>query len=267
MKKLIPIYYLLFILLIMGAFASMAQNSYGLKIMGGVAFAFTLVFLIEFIAAFLKKGNKDIYKLLELACLLILSVIFAFRVFYIYFSFVELLFGAACILLGLFYLRKMILLFRSLQSKNRRLAMLGVVFYFSILLFLISLVLVQFAPKISIIIGVVAFALLLVFVLGALLNRDLLVDGETVPAFRMVKQFKDHSVIILSLFVMFSLFVGLNKIGAIPDIYTDEFPQMYYKLVNDAASGKEKPVNGRYKYQVFKEKYDQLLQHDNIRNQ
>ena len=93
MKKYNSIFYLLFILLIMGAFASMAQNSYGLKIMGGVAFVFGLLFLIEFISVLREKGKKDIYRLIEPACLLILSVIFALRVFYIHFSFVELFLG------------------------------------------------------------------------------------------------------------------------------------------------------------------------------
>ena len=51
MKNYNPIYYFLFILLVTGAFASMAQNSYGIKMMGGVAFAFGLVFLVEFFSA------------------------------------------------------------------------------------------------------------------------------------------------------------------------------------------------------------------------
>ena len=93
MKKYNTIYYLLFILLIMGAFASMAQNSYGLKIMGGVAFVFGLLFLIEFISVLSEKGKKDIYRLIEPACLLTLSIIFALRVFYIHFPFVEWLFA------------------------------------------------------------------------------------------------------------------------------------------------------------------------------
>ncbi len=87
----------------MGAFASMAQNSYGLKIMGGVAFVFGLLFLIEFISVLQEKGKKDIYKLIEPVCLLLLSVIFAFRVFYIYFFFVELLFASVGAVLILIY--------------------------------------------------------------------------------------------------------------------------------------------------------------------
>ena len=64
MKKNNPIYFLLFILLVMGAFASMAQNSYGLKLMGGVAFVFGLVFIVEFISGLGKKDNKDVYTLI-----------------------------------------------------------------------------------------------------------------------------------------------------------------------------------------------------------
>ncbi len=55
MKKFNTIYYLLFILLVMGAFAAMAQNNYGLNIMGGVAFVFALVFLVEFISVLRTK--------------------------------------------------------------------------------------------------------------------------------------------------------------------------------------------------------------------
>ena len=104
--------------------------------------------------------------------------------------------------------------------------------------------------------------LLLVFILAGLLKTNLLVEGEKVSAFGMAKQFKDHSIIILSLFLLFSLYVGLNKMGMIPGIYTDEFPQAYYKLVNDASSGKEKQVDGKYKYEIFKEKYEAFLKHN-----
>ena len=59
MKKLNAIYFFLFILLVMGAFAAMAQNSYGLKIMGGVAFVFGLLFIVEFIVALQRKENEQ----------------------------------------------------------------------------------------------------------------------------------------------------------------------------------------------------------------
>jgi hypothetical protein len=264
MKNYNPIYYLLFILVVTGAFASMAQNSYGIKMMGGVAFAFGLVFLVECFSAILSKDKKDGYALIETACLSLLSLIFGCRVFYIHFPFIEMAFATTVILLLLLYLRKMILLFRDMKSKNKWMVTLLLSYYTSLLLFLISLLSIEFRPKISATAGTAAFVLLLAFILAGFLKKDLLVEGDKVSAFRLIKHFKDHSIVILSLFLLMSLYVGLNKMGAIPDIYSDQFPQVYYRLVHEAASGKEKPVNGKYKYEIFREKYDRFLQQNKI---
>ena len=159
MKKFNAIYLLLFILLVMGAFASMAQNSYGLKIMGGVSFVFGFLFIAEFIIVLRKEEKKDLFKLIEPACLAILSFIFGLRVFYIHFNYVELLFGAAAILLILFYLKKMILRFSHFKLKNSLLATLILIFHLSIILFLISLAIVSFAAKTAEYSGIGSFVL------------------------------------------------------------------------------------------------------------
>ena len=211
MKKNNPIYFLLFILLVMGAFASMAQNSYGLKIMGGVALVFGLVFISEFISCLRKKDKKDVYTLIEPVCLFILSFIFGLRVFYIHFPFIEWLFGVAGVLLVLVYIRKMILRFRDFQPKNNFLAMLALVFHWSIILFFISLVMVPFAPRIAEVAGIVAFVLLLVFIVAGLLKRKLLVEGENISAFGMIRKFKDYSIIIVSLVLMFSFYIEIGR--------------------------------------------------------
>jgi len=266
MKKYNPIYYLLFILLVMGAFASMAQNSYGLKIMGSVAFIFGIVFIVELITVLRKKEKKDVYVLLELTGLSLLSIIFGLRVFYIRFPYIEFLFGAAGVLLVLVYLRKMILRFRHFQPRNSFLARLVLVFHFSIILFLISLAMVPFSPKIAEITGAGAFVLLLGFIVAGFFKRDLLVDGENISAFKMVRHFKDHSIVIGTLILLFSLYIGFNRIGVLPGIYSDEFPRAYFELVNKATSKKEKPVDGKYKYEEFMKKYEQFLKHNNIKD-
>jgi hypothetical protein len=268
MKKYNTIFYLLFILLVMGTFAAMAQNSYGLKIMGGVAFVFGLVFIAEFISRLLKRnGEKNVFALIEPACLFLLSVIFGFRVFYIYFPYIEFLFGAAAILLAMIYLIQMILRFRHFQNKNNFLAILVVIYHLSMILFLASLAMVPFAPKMAEVTGAVALIFLLVFIATGFFRNNLLVDGENVSAFKMVRLFKGHSVVIGSIFLLFSLYVGFNRIGVLPDIYSDEFPRAYFKLVDQASSKKEKPVDGKYKYEEFMEKYQQFLKHNNIKGQ
>jgi len=102
MKKLNVIYLFLFILLVMGSFASMAQNSYGLKILGGVAFVFALLFIAEFVTSLKRKENEDLFAILEPLCLFILSLLFGLRIFYIHFDYVELVFGAAALSWQLF---------------------------------------------------------------------------------------------------------------------------------------------------------------------
>ena len=266
MRKYSTIFYLLFILLIMGAFASMAQNSYGLKIMGGVAFVFALVFIIEFISVLRKKDKRDVYTLAEPACLFILSIVFGLRVFYIHFSYIELFFGTAGAILALIYLRKMMIRFRYYQQKNYFLALLVFFFHLSIILFLASLTLVPFAPKTSEVTGAVALVLLVGFIVAAFFKNELLVEGEKISAFKMIGNLKDHSVIIVSLFLLFSLYLGFNRMGILPGIYSDEFPRAYFELVDKAATKKEKPVDGKYKYEEFMKKYQQFLEHNNLKN-
>ena len=261
MKKYNAIFFLLFILLVMGAFASMAQNSYGLKIMGGVALAFGLIFLLEFITALVKKEKKDGYALAELASMILFSVILGCRVFYIHFPYIEWLFAAAGAWLVFFYIRKLFIRYHRLVSMNRRLAWLGVIFHLCIILFLVSLIMIPFAAEKAEWVGMAAFAILLVFMIGAFVKRDDLVDGNKVTAMQMVTGYRDHSIVLASLFLLFSLFASFNKAGLVPGIYSDEFPRAYFELVDKATTGKEKAANGRYKHEYFKEKYDEFLRH------
>ena len=267
MKKYNAIFYLLFILLVMGAFASMAQNSYGLKIMIGVAFAFAVVFLVQFISALLNRDKKNPYTLIEPACLFSLSFVFSLRALNMRFPYIELLFVIAGILLILIFMRKMISRYNIFKPKNKLLSIHVLVFHSSIILFLFSIVLIPFAQKVAEALGTIAFILLVVFIIAGFLKKNLLVDGVKVSPFSMVINFNDHSVVIGSICLLFSLFIGLNKFGVLPEIYSDEYPQAYFDLVNKAVSGKEKPVDGKYKYEIFKEKYDQFLKYNNIKEQ
>ena len=262
MKKYNPIYYLLFILLVMGTFASMAQNSYGLKIMGGVAFAFGLIFLLELITAIGKKEKKDPFALAELAAMILLAAIFGCRIFHIYFPYIEWLFAAAGVWLVFFYIRKLFIRYHRLLFRNKRLAWLGLIFHLSIILFLISLIMIPFAAQKAEWVGIAAFIFFLVFIIGAFVKRDDLVEGNNVNTLQMVTGYQDHSIVLALLFLLFFLFAAFNKAGMLPTVYSDEMPQAYFKLVNDAVTGKEKPINGKYKYEEFMEKYEQFLKHN-----
>ena len=123
-----------------------------------------------------------------------------------------------------------------------------------------------FLPIVAQVLGVAAFIILLAFIITAVLKKEKGADGEQISPMGQVVQYKDYSFLIISLFFYFSLYVGLNKIGVLPPIYSDEFPQAYFNMVDDAAAGKENPVNGKYRHQVFKEKYDDFLKRNKISN-
>jgi hypothetical protein len=221
---------------------------------------------LEFISALTKKEKKDGYELAELASMILFSVIFGCRVFYIHFDYIEWLFAAAGAWLVFFYIRKLFIRYRRLESRNRRLAWMGVIFHLSIILFLISLIMIPFASQKAEWVGMIAFGSLLVFIIGALAKKDDLVDGNKVTTMQMVTGYRDHSIVLASLFLLFSLFAAFNKTGLLPSVYSDEFPRAYFELVNKASSKKEKPMDGKYKYEEFMKKYQEFLKNNNIKN-
>lgn len=259
MSRYNPYYYLLFVLLIFGAFASMAQNDYGIKILGAAASAFGLLFLLQLPAELRTKRKTDGLVIAELSGLAIISIILSMRVFYIRFPFVEVVFGIAGLLLIASYMVRIIRAWSALQKKSATLAVLVILFLSSIASYIISMTLVPFIPGVAEPFGALGFFLLIVFLLGGLIKRKMLVEGERLSAFTYISRVRDRSIVLISLFVLFTAYMGLTKIGFIPKMYSDEFPQKYFELVDQAESGKEKPVEGKFRHEEFKKQYDLLL--------
>jgi hypothetical protein len=256
MSRYNPYYYLLFVLLIFGAFASMAQNDYGIKILGGAALAFGLLFLLQLVTELRSKRKPDAVAVAELTGLTILSVILSMRVFYLRFPFVELLFGIAGLLVIASYLLRIIRAWNTLHQKSTALALLVLLFLGSVTCYFISMSLVPFMPLVAEPFGAAGFFLLLVFIIGAIVKKQMLVEGERLSAFAYIARVRDRSIVLASLFVLFTAYMGLTKIGFIPKMYSDEFPQKYFELVNKAEAGEEKPVDGKFRHEEFKQQYD-----------
>jgi hypothetical protein len=87
-----------------------------------------------------------------------------------------------------------------------------------------------------------------------------MLDGEKVSGFTFVGRFKDRSVIVLSLFLLFTFYMGLTKVDVLPPMYSDEFPKSYFQLVNQAEKGLEKRADNKLKHEDFKEKYDRFVE-------
>jgi len=260
MKSYNTIYYLLFVLLIMGAFASMAQNSYGITLLGAVALSFGLLFLYQFFQTFKDVEKKNYFLQAELLSLFVISILFALRMFHVYIPFSELLFAIAGLVLIFVYVKKMLQRYGILASKNINAARLSLVYHLSLILFIFSLVAAPLLPQLYAYFGIAAFILLVGFLIAGLLVPNYLLDGSEFSVFKLVAGLKDRSMILLSLFFIISLYMGLTRIGVLPAMYSDEYPQAYFKLVNNAETGKEKPVKGKYKHQEFKVRYDDFVE-------
>ncbi|MBY0434364.1 MAG: hypothetical protein K2U26_09660 [Cyclobacteriaceae bacterium] len=259
MKRYNPYYYLLFVLVIFGAFASMAQNDYGIKILGGAAFAFAVIFALQLLYEWRKKKAKDWVMVSELIGVVLISIILGMRVFYLRFPFVEVVFGVAGLMVIVSYAIRVKRSWTSLHIKNNTMAVLVVLFLGSITCYFASMTLIPFIPFIAEPLGAVGFMLLILFVVGALWKNQLLVQGERLTAFAYVSKVRDRSLVLAALFVLFTAYTGLTSIGFIPKMYSNEFPQRYFELVQQAATGKEKPIDGRYRHEIFKEKFDQFV--------
>jgi hypothetical protein len=170
----------------MGAFAAMAQNSYGLKILGGVFIGFGLIFLFQFVRSLQKKDNQEFGILIELPALFLLCIIIAMRVFHIHFPYVEWIFALAGLVIILIYINKMIYSFSEFRTKNIFLASLVLIFYLCIILFIVALITVPFATALAKVVGAIALILMIGFIVAALLPKRSLIDGNNVSALFLV---------------------------------------------------------------------------------
>lgn len=259
MKTYNTIYFLLFVLLIMGAFASMAQNSYGLRLLGFVAFAFGLLFLYQFVKYVMKKEAKDVFTELELVSLSILSFIYALNVFNIHSMVTEVIFVAAGLLLAGLYVRKLTMAYHKLKGVNRALSLLIVTFYLSILLFIIYIITGLFSPLVSKISGLAGFLVMIIFLISAVIKGNLLVEGENISAFKWIIDTKDRSGLLISLFSMMAVYLGLSSSGVLPPLYIDDLPQAYYDMARQSGTGIEKKIDGKDKHEQFKIEYDKFV--------
>lgn len=268
MRKYVTIYYLLCVVLILGAFAAMAQNGYGLVLLGVVAGAFAIVFLTQLVTYLDKNRQKrDYLILLEHVSLILISAILSLRIFYIRFMFVEEIFILSGLLLALVFLIRLVRNYQALVLKNKIMAWTISLFQVSIILYAVSMALAPLYPPLSEPAGILAFLALIMFTISGIINKDLIVDGEKQSVFNFVNRFRDHSIILIAVFLIFTGYMGLTKFGVVPRMYTDEYPQAYFQLVNKADAGLEDSVNGKYKHEDFKEMYDRFVSRNSVSDQ
>jgi hypothetical protein len=235
----------------------MAQNSYGMLIISGVSMAFGLIFFIRFIR---QAGTKEKREAFEFFILFLLSAIITLRTLQIYIPFVEWIFALSGLALAGIYFSALIRHARDYMMKNKTLAWLIGIGYTAIVLFCLAMILMNVKVQAAGYAGILALLFIASFLFIALVKKGFLVEGEKISVFRVIAGFHDRFYLLSSLFILFSLYLALTTNGVLPKLYSNKFPQAYYELVNQAETGKEKPVDGKFRYEEFKKMYDQFVQ-------
>jgi len=130
---------LLFSLVIIGIFASMAKNTYGFTLMGIGCFGLAVLYVIQIIwkliedHATLSRNEKRI--LFELFFLALMLTLFGLRAFYIYLPGSKLMFMVVCIFLIIVYLSDALEIFNATKRLSRGLAVNMGFFYLAIFFF------------------------------------------------------------------------------------------------------------------------------------
>jgi hypothetical protein len=261
MKPQIVFHYFLYLAIILGAFASMAQNDYGLTIVSWACFLFSTSITFELVQRFTALSWD---KRVELMSVSILLFLFGLRAAYVHFAFVEMILLVISTLLIAVYVLHAINKTKRLGSANKRLRNLILVYYLSLIAFTLSMSTSILLPSLTEIVGGIATVLLALFFLGMFISGQQLIDGVEVKASDYLRKQAGYSIVLMTGYLLISLYSGLHMVGVLPSLYTDKIPQAYIELINDAETGKESAVDGVYKHEIYKEAYDKFLKGQNI---
>ena len=254
---------LLLSLVIIGVFASMARNAYGFTFIGTACFGLALLYgaqlIWKLIDDFANLTKKDVPGLMEPFLLAALLLVFGFRASYIYLASGELIFLVVCGLLVLVYGWIGLNIFNQTKKEGPGLAHNIGHFYFSLLLFLLALASRNISLLWSSGFGALGMLGSLPFLWSVVRQQRYDISGKTVSFFQFIIVSKNKAGLLFLFFLSSALYTGLTYVSLIPEIANADQPKDYIELVRNAESGKEKPVNGKYQHQVYKEAMDKFL--------
>lgn len=250
-------------LILAGLSAMMAKNGYGYTLMGLSCFGLAALYLVQIIwrviGEFSELEKKDLLPLAELLLLAILISLFGFRAFYVNLPFSDIIFVSVCGLLILVYYIIAAGAFNAAKKENSGLAGIIAFFFSSLLLFLLSLGSRILNPSLSAVIGILGFLVSIPFLIALLRQRKFGYSGKSITIFQFIIAASNKAGMLFLFFILSSVYVGLSNFKIIPAIENADKPPAYIELINQAESGKDLQVNGKYKHEVYKEAMDKFL--------
>lgn len=254
---------ILIMLAVVGVFAAMARNAYGFDFVGvaclGLAGLFIIQLVWKLISEYGSITRTDIPELAELILLSMLTLLFGLRAFYIYVDYSEIIFNGVCALQMVVYAFIGYKVFEGTRNSNKTLATNFGFFYASILLFLLSIALRSKAAW-SLGLGVLALITAFPFFISVARQKKFEIDSKSVSLLHFIMVSKNKAGLLFLFFISSALFTGLNYWGVIPAIENVDRPKDYIELINQAETGKEKPVDGKYQHEKYKEAMTKFLE-------
>jgi hypothetical protein len=260
MNRYLTIFFLLFMLLVMGAFASMAQNNYGFAMLGWVALGFALVFLYQLVKKLTGKKAYARSSVLELIGLIILTTLFSLDNFHLRIPYSQYIASAAAILLVLVYAGNLrdVLQRTVTDGKSNKTWVLA--YYTGVILFLLSFAAAPFLPQLGIFTGIGAFILLLVFIFGSFLLPGLRKGWEHNHALHIINGFRDRSFILACIFFLMALYGSAVRIGWLPPLYSDAYPKVFFDMGSRLEPGAGDASRPKVSQVEFKQKYERFVE-------
>jgi hypothetical protein len=232
MRNFTTIYYLLFVIIIMGAFASMAQNNYGIRLLAVVAGLFAVLFFYQAYSQVKKKF--PVVELVESLALALVCVLLVFRLSFLYFSGIEWVFLALNLILAALYLRKTWVAYRAYVTMGKTTRWYMAMIPASVSLFFLALALYGILPTLSTFVWGLGFFGILMYLLAGFFMRPVIYEGEKLQPLNALWKRKDRALVLVGLFFLFSLYAGLTRAGILPFLYSNAYPQAYFRMLNDA---------------------------------
>lgn len=254
MRRLNPIFYILFLLIITGAFAAFAQNNYGIDILVWTVAAFSVLCVVAAIITLISR-KRNLIAGLEFILLAGIFSIVALRILLIYFQNVELLFAILSVALAGIYVYHLVNMPR-IDNSARRTTFL---FYSGIILFTITLAINAFSSVTADVTGTLGF---IFFVVGFIIARrikEVNFNGRDISIVRFLTLQPNQSILLVSLFVMLSIYTAGNKIDLFPEIHSTAMPEGYYKLVEHDEANAKVQSGTTQDYQLYQNKLESFI--------
>ena len=254
--------FVFFLIIVIGGFAAIAQNDYGVTLIAVGCFGLAAILLLRIhnVVTTLKPQLPKNLLMQEYVALAAMMVLFGLRALRIRFEYVEWLFVLVTLAVAISYIRYIRILWEKYRS-DRVLSLGMMMLYSSIVLFCVSLSLNFYSFDISLILGVISFVLALGFLTWHYRKgREVIFEEREVSLFGEAFQFFNLSPVILTIVLIMSAYMGLYQMNVLPALYTGEVPVRYEQLLNSGLSQEGGVEEGRAQHEVYWSEYQKFLQ-------